>query len=237
MINVVMLVRDRPKLTRQALHTFTQNTDDVWTLTLIDDASQPETRDLLRSFARNTKNVALLRNEVSKGIVGQARNLGVYWSDRFFLRGQRLVLADNDIAFNPKWASTMQEMQLRIPVAVLGGQRHPYHGVNDSQIPLETNVSGKCVRSSGCVEITDAVAGYLQMMPWQAWDEFGPLDAHAPGVCQSEDFAFCQKIVKAGRKVGYIHPPVVIHTGLTRTDGSPAVGAEAMERVAGVYYE
>lgn len=226
MLNCVMLVRDRPKLTRQALHTFTQNTDVEWTLTLIDDASQPETRDALRSFARNTQNVALLRNETSKGITGQVRNLGVYWSEKYFGRGLSLVLADNDVAFKPKWASVMYDLQTQIPVAVLGGQRHPYHGVNET-----------CRRHDLTVEITDAVAGYLQMMPWPAWDEFGPLDAHAPGVCQSEDFAFCQKIVKAGRKVGYINPPMVIHTGLTRTDGSPAVGAEAMERIAGVYYE
>lgn len=222
MINCVMLVRDRPKLTRQALHTFTQNTDVEWSLTLIDDASQPETRDLLRSFARNTKNVALLRNETSKGITGQVRNLGVYWSERYFGRGSQLCLCDNDVAFLPKWASRMITA-LYGRIWLVGGQRHPYHGVNKSDPPMQ---------------LTDAVAGYCQMMDWHAWDAAGPLDAHAPGVCQSEDFVFCRKIVEQhSGYVGYIDPPAVIHTGITRTDGSPAVGAEAMERISGVLYE
>lgn len=247
MINCVMTVKDRPKLTRQALETFVQNTDVEWTLTLIDDVSQPETRDLLRTFARTTKNVALLRLENSKGILGQLKNLGVYWSERYFPAGEWLVLVDNDVMFKPRWASRMACTEAwEHDIRVLGGARHPYHLPNkewgwdgyDKGHVYESRI-GQVIPShimEGWCE-TDAVAGYMHMMRWDTWRRSGPFDAHAPGVCQSEDFAFCRKVVESGGKVGYIWPPVIIHTGLTRTDGLPAVGAEAMERVEGVYYE
>jgi len=50
----------------------------------------------------------------------------------------------------------------------------------------------------------------------------------------SEDFAFCQKIVKDGFKVGSIEPEVVIHTGKTNTYQEKATGHETFKEVEGV---
>jgi hypothetical protein len=71
MMNVVMLVKNRPRLTHQALYTLTKNTDAEFNVTIVDDGSDQETLQMLTTFAR-LKNVALLRNETSKGITGQA---------------------------------------------------------------------------------------------------------------------------------------------------------------------
>ena len=62
------------------------------------------------------------------------------------------------------------------------------------------------------------------LMSWDTWDEFGGFDQHAKGVGQSEDFAVCQKVVKAGYKVGYVSPPVLVVTGLTNTLGEKVPG-------------
>lgn len=222
-LNVVMLVRDRPRLTLQALTTLAKNTDVPYSLTVVDDMSKPETRDMLSLFGLRA-NVAILRNETSKGITGQARNLGVYWAEQYWGRGDYLYLSDNDVAFLPNWASKIIGIYTiwSDEIKVLGGARHPYHQ------PIDT--------CNGFQE-TDAVAGYSQLMTWDTWDNWGPLDAHAPGTCQSEDHQFCQKIRADGFKVGYMKEAVLVDCGLTGTDGKPAVGYEAKPRVQVVYYE
>jgi hypothetical protein len=106
-MNIVMLVKDRPRLTHQALWSLAKHTDVDYNVTIIDDGSGSETREMLRMFAGTHKDAALLCNKTSKGITGQARNLGVYWSEQYFGRGDWLYLSDNDVAFLPRWASTM----------------------------------------------------------------------------------------------------------------------------------
>jgi hypothetical protein len=44
-------------------------------------------------------------------------------------------------------------------------------------------------------------------------------------------------VKKGGGIVGYIHPPVLSHTGLINSDGKPATGHEAFERFPGLIYE
>jgi glycosyltransferase involved in cell wall biosynthesis len=224
MMNMVMLVKDRPGLTVQALQSLAKNTVGEWNLVVVDDQSKYETQLALRLFCHaRRKQVACLRNENSKGITGQVRNLGVYWAERYWGRGDWLALADNDIAFLPGWDKRMVECSAWNGwVKVLGGARHPYHQPNKIH--------------DGWVE-TDAVAGYLQMMRWETWEQYGPLDAHAPGVCQSEDHAFCRKIVEAGGLVGYIDPAVIMDCGLTNTLGQPAIGADQKPRIGGWLYE
>lgn len=224
MINVVMLVRDRPRLTHQALWSLTKHTDADYNVTIIDDGSGSETREMLCMFVAANRRAALLRNETTKGITGQARNLGVYWAERYWGRGDYLYLSDNDVCFLPGWASRMTET-LRAGYAanlrLLGGARHPYHQPNETY--------------SGWVEV-DAVAGYSQLMRWDIWDSYGPLDARAPGVCMSEDHAFCQRIREL-YAVGYITPSALVDCGLTTTDGRPAIGHEVKPRLEGVVYE
>lgn len=226
MMNIVMLVRDRPRLTHQALWSLAKHTDVDYNLTIVDDSSGPDTCEMLRMFAGTHKQVALLRNGTSKGITGQARNLGVYWSEKYWGRGDYLYLSDNDVAFLPHWASCMENVLsngYKDDLRLLGGARHPYH----QPVPHTEH--------EDWVE-TDAVAGYSQLMKWDIWDSYGPLDAHAPGVCQSEDFAFCQKI-RAWNSVGYITPRVIVDCGLTTTGGGKAIGAESKPILSGLIYE
>lgn len=224
MMNIVMLVRNRPRLTHQALWSLAKNTDVDYNLTIVDDGSSADTSDMLRMFAYTHKQVALLRNESSKGITGQARNLGVYWSDKYWGRGKYLYLSDNDVAFLPGWASRMVGVMNEAFIdglRLLGGARHPFHQPNRHYLDWDE---------------TDAVAGYSQLMRWDVWDSYGPLDAHAPGVCQSEDFAFCQKI-RQWNKVGYIVPSVLVDCGLTTTGGGAAIGAGSKPILSGLIYE
>lgn len=222
-VNICMIAKDRQRLTRQAIESLTVNTpSNLYNLTLIDDGSQPEAPQFI------SPNKVTIRLSQSKGIVGFARNLSIGMSEAYWGRGDFLYLSDNDLFFQPGWLEKMIEAfeacESHGLLRVLGGVRHPFHGIN---------------RLAGVVPIvtTDAVAGYSMLMRWETWYKYGPFDAHAQGVCQSEDFAFCQKIIKDGGYVGYMEPGVLVNCGLTNSEGKPAVGSEAFPRVEGIVQE
>jgi len=73
---------------------------------------------------------------------------------------------------------------------------------------------------------------------WEAWDKFGPFVETPVGVvCGSEDVEMCQRITKAGGKVGAVYPPLLINCGRTNTFGKPIPGAELIPDVEGVIVE
>jgi hypothetical protein len=119
----------------------------------------------------------------------------------------------------------VEAFDARFNYALIGGQNHPYHRPI-ADVKFGESTLYECL----------AVAGTSQLMPWDVWDEYGPLDAHAPGVCQSEDTAFCNRIREGGASVGMISPAVVYDTGISQTDGSPSIGSSQKERVEGVLY-
>lgn len=228
MTNIVMLVKDRYRLTEQAVRTLYMNTPkDQFTLTLVNDGSAIETMHLTRTYSKLYENCTAIHFDHSIGIVGFLRNVGIAASERYFGRGDWVAFLDNDIAVFPCWLEKMTEaLDMRdwvgYNVRVLGGCRHPFHGNNGTW---------------GNVELTDAVAGYSMLMRWNTWESYGPFMCNQKGVGASEDFHLCQRIVADGLKVGYINPPVLAHTGLSNTDGNPATGHDSMERVRGIIYE
>lgn len=223
-VNLVLLVKDRPRLTAQCLKTLYDNTPrDQFNLVILSDGCKAETLSILYG-ASHVDNCRLIGLKQSIGIVGWLRNVGASASERYFGRGEWLCFIDNDIAFLPNWLPKMMSVMASLDTVphVLGGYRHPFHGLNAEHVGWQE---------------TDAVAGYMHFMTWETWDKYGPYDQHAKGVCQSEDFAFCQKIVKDGGKVGYIHPPVILNCGLTNSQNEPAVGSEHFIRLPGYVYE
>lgn len=215
MTNIVMLTKDRQRLTGQAIQTLYQHTAH-FTLTVVDDGSRTS------PWSAENRGALIVSFGAPIQIVGWLKNTGIQASERYFGRGDWLYLSDNDVAFTPGWLEKMQYTCRTYMPLVLGGYQHPFHGTN-----FDLHKFHK----------TDAVAGYSMLMRWSTWDKYGPFDAHAKGVCQSEDFAFCQKITKAGGDVGYIHPPVLAMCGVTNTEGKPAIGHEHFPRIEGLIYE
>ena len=222
MLNAVMLVRDRYALTSQAISTFLNHSALDWTLTIVDDGSKFQTRQMLDHYA-DVDSIAVLRAPKSVGVTGRMRNLGVYWSERMFGRGDYLYLSDNDAYFTKSWdVHLVEALEEHGEFKLLGPYRHPYHLPN---------------RQVNNVVATDAVQGLGHLMSWHTWDLYGPLDAHAPGTNQSEDFKFCQQIIADGFLVGSIQPDVVYNCGLTGTNSKPSPGAEVMARIPNVFME
>ena len=229
MNNAVMLVKDRFALTQQALATFFENSRLDWTLTIVDDGSKFATQQLL-TVVSVRPNVTIVRAPKEVCCTARMRNLGVYWSEKMFGRGVSLYLSDNDAYFTPGWDEALSIAYWKADsegYKLIGPYRHPYH------LPSKNNV----VRLPSNYEVvsTDAVQGIGHQMRWETWDKYGPLDDQgAIGTNMSEDWAFCQRIVKDGFLVGSIQPEVVHNCGIHGTNGKPSPGAEVMERIPGV---
>jgi len=224
MTNIVMLVRDRYILTRQALDSLWEHTNyDDYTLTVVDDGS---TDFRVRHFTPD------LYVERSSHTLSQLKNLCIYWSEQHFGRGDWLYISDNDVYFANGWLSDLirtAKLTERDGFNLWGGQHHPYHKPIDSWI---SSVGMLCATEHDCL------AGTSWLMRWSTWDKYGPFKRDtAPGVCQSEDYEFTQRLRADGGRIGVIHPHVVIHTGITNSEGKPAVGSDLFPRVPGVIYE
>lgn len=249
MTNVVMIGRNRLALTKQSIESLYANTlGDDWTLAYVDDGSDDfRCLKYLRSITR--KNFMLL--EVSVGgshVLSQLKNIGAYASEMRWGRGNWLYFSDNDVWFSPGWMSKLtsaaETSEIDIGFRLWGGQVHPFHQ------PIK-----KIAVDMDEYEILD---GPSWLMRWGTWDLCGPLDrTTAPGACQSEEYGFCQRLLRAGiikkeressglevtvfegARIGVIHPHVVVHTGLTQSNGALAPGAAERRAVipAGVLAE
>lgn len=226
-VNIVMLVRNRRLLTAQALESLDDNTDkSLYNLTVVDDGSEiPITNAYHPAHRSIGDNATVLRIEHgSKGITGQARNLGVYWAERYWGRGEYLYLSDNDMYFTPGWLEKLiaAVSYADWKVGLIGGWNHPYLQPKPAPTVFSFTDFKVCAH--------DAVAGASQLMSWHIWYQFGPLDAHAPGVGQSEDWKFSQSIIQSGGLVGSIYPRVVFNCGVTNSLGAASTGADEMVR-------
>lgn len=215
-VNIVMLSRGRDRLLNQTIDTLRRNTPhELFNLTVIQDWSDETYIDKEIALLRYHENENWVYLTQSKSITGQARNLGIYWAEKYWGRGDYLYLTDNDMYFTPHWLEELVSFSV-LPFKVIGGWNHPFLK------PHEENIF-----NYGCLS-HDAVAGASQLMRWETWDKYGPLDAHAVGVGQSEDWKFCQDIIKGGGRVGSIYPRVVFNCGVTNSFGQPSPGADVM---------
>jgi GT2 family glycosyltransferase len=220
MVNIVMIAKNRPRLTQQALGSLLSQTPvESYNLTLVDDNS--DVFPLGLSDYDNCVKVTLSR---SKGIVGLVRNIGADVAERYWGRGDWLLFLDNDTYLHPGWLERMTHAATHPEFKILGGCRHPFHQPRPAE---QGYVHQAPVRFT--IDSTDAVAGYSMLMSWDTWDKYGPFDQHAVGLGQSEDFAICRKVVDAGYKVGYVSPPVLTVCGLTNTLGEKVPGYEELK--------
>lgn len=229
MVSIVMLIGPgRYRLTRQALESLTSHTDrSVYNLTLVMDCDTGSPVDfrtisLARGFA-DAYGASVLDVRNSGHTLSQLKNLGVAWSEQRFGRGDWLYISDNDVFFTPGWLKQLTEVaELSEPSRfwLWGGQVHPFHQPIDKW--------HRCM--SYMLDQVSVLDGPSWLMRWDTWDKYGPFDrTTAPGVCQSEEFGVCGRLIAGGGRIGVAHPHVVIHTGLTHLDGRDCVGRKERE--------
>ncbi len=217
-VNITMLVRDRYRLTRQALYSLAQS--GIWTManvTILDDRSEELTQEFLMDWTLPKGNALYQRNSIPCG-TGELRNQVVGMSADAFGRGTYVYLSDNDVWFQPDWLSTLIECYedaWAMGFRVLGGYNHPFH-----------LAQARAYAGDREVWQVGALASQSMLMRWEVWDEWGPfVSTPVDRVCQSEDVAFCRRITDAGWRVGVVSPAVVAGTGVTNTFGESIPGA------------
>src|SRR6185312_5715738 len=134
MTNIVLITNgSRPRLLEQTLRTLYENTQaDQFNLTMVMDGSWldlPETAQGMM-YADAT---CFMSMWPACHIIGRLKNLGAYWTEKQFGRGEWLLFVDDDVAFMPGWLEKMQAaFEMRNQLRLLGGVRHPYHQVNEA---------------------------------------------------------------------------------------------------------
>jgi len=255
LVNITMLVKDRPRLTRQAIESLYANTPkEMFNLQVYDDGSQDETQHLIGKLGEEYGfYFETPWNQPSLG-TGKARNHVINKARSHSCgHGDLLYLSDNDIFAKPGWLETLVECYQHaksLGYVALGAYAHPYSQPFRS-IPFYTTTRRRIVATSKEIlhhepPVTRRnIIGQLHALPlqswlwsWEDWDRFGPFVETPVGVvCGSEDVEMCQRITKAGGKVGAVYPPLIVNTGRTNSFGNPIPGAELIPDVEGVIVE
>jgi glycosyltransferase involved in cell wall biosynthesis len=225
-VNIIMPIHNRWEHTKQSLISLLANTDPkLCLITVVDDLSTDGTTqeldNFVKSYNRGKHIFEVYHNKTNIG-PGASRN---FIANAIEYRGNKrkyIYHSDSDVYFKPGWLekliSAYEDFAPR-GLRLLGAGCHPYLQNNDTW-----------GNDDHTIGIKDAVSGYSQFMTWDTWKKYGPFDETMRNaeikIMGSEDWAFCQKIIKDGFKVGSLQPEFVIHTGKTNTYGNLATGHE-----------
>src|SRR5271166_4357573 len=128
MVNFTMQVRDRFRLTKQALESLAASSPDRYSVTVLDDRSQDETRDFVMAWCARY-GARYIRNDEPLG-TGQLRNMVMEESRYYFGQGDYVAPHDNDVFFKPLWLDTLiqcYEVAQTYRFRLMGAYGHPYH--------------------------------------------------------------------------------------------------------------
>ncbi len=252
MVNIAMLMRGRLRLSKQTLGSLYANTPEKdFTCTVVSDSEDDfRVTRLLRSYLDH-KNFALLEANNSGHVLAQLKNLAVGWSSQRFGRADWLYISDGDVYFCPGWLEKLTTVAICSEAnnfRLWGGQIHPFHHpINQSSEHPILCQNGELAIPVHMTEHS-ILDGPSWLMRWKTWNEYGPFSRrNEPGPCRSEEYPFCQRLTApinggsyrdaeahngqawGGGRIGVIQPHVVIHTGLTQTDGRDAPGRKERE--------
>lgn len=226
-MKIVLITKDRPELTKQAIETMKANAHnwDRHKLVVVWDGIWDGT----------TAGSGFFSTGKQLG-VGGAKNFGVKVHEDFEILSfdDIIMFSDNDMYYLPDWDSQLEYvMSHDKPPIQLGGWKHPYHAgkmLKDYRFLY----SGRTEDQDKAVSIqeVDAVTGNCFVIRYGDWLKYGPFDANAIGPGQSEDFALSQKIKADNKVVATLDPPVAIHCGLANCEGKPATGWQEMATMA-----
>lgn len=229
-VNIILPVLNRPEHTEQCIRSLYDNTPrDLFTLLVIDDGSEKATYSLLKSLSREF-GFQILHHAKSFG-PGYSRNEGAKYLTTIEARKKYLYHCDNDVYYRIGWLDQLikiYEVVSKARVALLGASCHPF---------LQNNATISAGVGLFTVGIKDAVSGYSQLMTWEIWDRFGEFTTQEgldKKTGRSDDWEYCQRIIKAGLLVGSVEPELVIPCGKTDSYGDPAVGQETFKNHEGI---
>lgn len=210
MVSIIMPVHNRLDLTRQAIESLLKDPGyDDFELIVVDDCSDDER--VLSYLKFLDHRVIFMRNQTHHG---SCSNAGASVS-----QGDYLYFSDNDVYFTAGWLGTLMQHAHAFPeIGVLGADRHPWHEVDRVLHKGELKV-----------ETSWTQVGYSQLIKRDLWLEVGPYTHDPLNVYGNDDRELCDRVIAKGLLCGSVAPRLIYHCGITKTDGSAALGADIFQ--------
>lgn len=213
---VIMPVKNRLTLTRQTIETLFRTMTKPFKLVIVADDCNEETDAYIASLPDHVTKVFTNRPVGP----GKARNMGMDAAGD----ADYYYHTDCDMYFLDGWYEKMLAVYQEIPqIGVLGGRKHPHHGVHETITYL-----GK--QGATDVLMSDQQVGMSMLFSREVWQKvqqtYGGFkdNGYSPHTMGQEDTAFCLQVQELGYKVGSISPAVVLHCGIKNTFNMDTAG-------------
>ena len=102
-VDIVLCVHNAFEDVKECLTSIRRHTKVDYRLLIVDDGSQPETRDFLKSWVQEVSVATLFRNETARGYT-KAANIGLRAS-----KGDYIILLNSDTIVTPGWIEKLIE--------------------------------------------------------------------------------------------------------------------------------
>lgn len=207
MISIIMPVKNRYKLTEQAVKSLYKNTKTQFNLVVVDDASDDGNAFKILCDMYGAR---YIRMDETKG-PGAARNAGAAVSKC----SPYIYFTDNDVYFEEGWDIDCMTVLDQNIMGIVGADGHPLHSVVETRVVSDVLV---------CISTNQV--GYSMMLRRGVWEKYGPFKHFPIGLYGAEDTTLCNTIKDNGYDIGYLSSRKVYHCGLVRSDGQKALGYE-----------
>ena len=221
MLPVIIANHNRRELLEQTLDSLRDNSvGSIYTIVVDDCSTEEGMREFLES-RKDISKVIFMKKQCGPGV---CRNFGVA---SIPVEYKYLYFSDNDVYFEKGWNKKMlyhymaTEDTVPKPIGILGGARHPHHGVEDF-IQFDGGVK---------IDLSDQQVGFSLFMSKKVWCDIGPFIATELGEYGKEDTELCNNARAVGYLIGSMNPPVVVHCGIHHSEGSKTAGAEHLEEM------
>lgn len=197
--DIIIPIWNQLQYTKECIKSIARNTAYPYRLILVDNGSESETRDYLKSLAKEDTKVALIRNEQNLGFV-KAVNQGLKVSTAPYV-----CLLNNDTIPAPGWlerlvefAESHKDAGLLNPVC----DGHLDTPIDEYAKKLEAN-EGRYMEMNQCF-------GFCMLMKRELIDKIGCLD-EAFGIGGFDDTDYSMRAHKAGYRSVCVHNSYVYH--------------------------
>src|SRR5690606_1709398 len=220
-VDIIVCIHNALDDVRNCLQSVLRHTAPPYRLILVDDGSQPETRDYVREFAQS-QGLLLIRNEEAKGYT-LAANQGLRAST-----GDFVVLLNSDTIVTPRWVDRMLRCFRSDPKIGVAG---PLSNTASWQsVPEVFNADGDWAdnplpegisiddRAAQVAELSACqyprvgfLNGFCYMIRRSTSDELGGIDEEAFGRRYREVIDFSLRCAKAGSVLAVVDNAYFFH--------------------------
>lgn len=212
MLPVIIANFNRYNLLKQTIESLFKNSvRDIYPIVVDDNSDDEITNNYLKELS-DGKKIKLCKMRIRSG-PGVCKTYGASIAPN----SEYLYFSDNDVYFEEGWnEKLLSALAFNQEIGILGGSRHPHHGVYISENGLD---------------FSDQQVGYTMLMRKSVWNDIGPYDRGELGEYGVEDTEICNRCRALGLKIASLKQEVIVHCGLTHIEGTNTAGVEEMIKI------